>query len=141
MLSGDRILDLPANSRRVALIRRSASKLVLRQELRSRVRLWGWRRHSVIGGGYSCHIAYRWAAQLEIDHRQADGGRLDGVFLSLDLLVRQGHSGQNDGAKAGNPDHVATVLARTVLTDTTHQSAFQRLPVLLAACYGREKPI
>src|ERR1700691_903216 len=139
MLSEDRIIDLPAPSRRVAPFGRSASNLVFKRESWSRVRLWGWYGHSVVDGSGSREIPLDRAAQLEIDHGQAHGGRFQDVFPLLNFLVRHGHPGQDDGAKAGNPDHVAQSPAGIGACDLADQGAFQRLPLLLTDCNGREK--
>jgi hypothetical protein len=124
---------------RDATIQRLMEEFAVRQEWANPPELSSTGRPSIVAGDYSRKICYHRAAELEIDHGQADGGRLQGVIPFLNLLVRQGHHGQDDYAEAGNPDHVATAMARIAVADFTHQLAFQRLPLQLAACCGREK--
>ena len=52
------------------------------------------------------------AAQLEIDHRQVEGGLGGNLRIGVRFLVLHGQLAQRDDAKAGNNDHVPKDIPR-----------------------------
>src|ERR1035438_7990470 len=73
------------------------------------------------------HASFYGAAQLEIDHRQGEGGLFVDLRRLVRVLVLDGQLGQRDRPKARNGNHVPKTAAREESSHPVDQRTFHLL--------------